>query len=77
MESRLPRKVVQGVIVSNKMNKTVVVKVSNKMRHPKYEKLIEKSKKYYAHTDKNLEVGQTVQIMSCRPISKLKKWRVI
>lgn len=76
MEREL-RKVVQGVVVSNKMKNTVVVNVVRKIRHPKYEKLVDKRKKYYAHTDKDLEIGQEVKIMSCRPISKTKRWRVI
>ena len=77
MESREVRKVLHGVVVSNKMNKTVVIKVTRKIRHPKYEKLVDKWKKYYAHTDKDLQVGQEVKIMSCRPLSKMKRWRVI
>lgn len=77
MEERELRKVVQGVVVSNKMKNTVVVNVVRKIRHPKYEKLVDKRKKYYAHTEKDLEVGQEVKIMSCRPISKTKRWRVI
>ena len=77
MENRNQRKVLEGEVVSNKMQKTVVVKVTRKVRHPKYEKLIEMRKKYYAHTDKDLEVGQKVKIMHCRPFSKLKRWRVV
>ena len=77
MEKRKPRKVLQGLVVSNKMKNTVVVKVTRKMRHSRYEKLIERWKKYYAHTEKDLEIGKWVKIMSCRPISKLKRWRVI
>ncbi|KPK33406.1 MAG: 30S ribosomal protein S17 [Chlamydiae bacterium SM23_39] len=75
---RNKRKVLQGIVLSNKMNKTVVVSVSRKFRHPKYEKLIEKRKKYYAHSEnKNLEIGSIIKIMECRPISKIKRWRVI
>jgi small subunit ribosomal protein S17 len=77
MEDRKSRKVLQGIVTSNKMKNTVVVNVVRKMRHEKYEKLVDKRKKYYAHTEKDLEVGQEVKIMSCRPISKTKKWRVI
>lgn len=67
-----------GVVVSNKMDKTVTVKVTRKMRHPKYLKVIERSNKYYAHDDSNaLEVGQKVRIMETRPLSKLKRWRVV
>ena len=72
------RKVLKGIVISNKMDKTVVVKVDRKVRHKKYEKLIKKSKKYYAHTEKNdIKVGQYVNISECRPISKMKRWRVI
>lgn len=74
---RNKRKILKGVILSNKMDKTVVVSVSSKFRHPKYEKLIERKKKYYAHNEKKGEVGDIVKIMECRPISKTKKWRVI
>lgn len=75
---RSARKENIGVIISNKMDKTVTVKVTRKMRHPKYSKVIERSKKYYAHDDSNtLEVGQKVRIMETRPLSKLKRWRVV
>ena len=77
MENRELRKTLQGEVVSNKMKDTVVVKVVRKIRHPKYDKLVDRWKKYYAHTDKELEMGQEVKIMSCRPLSKLKRWRVI
>jgi small subunit ribosomal protein S17 len=72
------RKVLQGTVVSNKMNKTVVVSVQRKVRHPKYEKLIDKRTKCYAHNEDGvLEIGQEVKIMECRPLSKMKRWRVI
>ena len=77
-ETRGRRKVNVGVVMSNKMDKTVTVKVSHKLRHPKYEKVIERSKKYYAHDETNaLVVGQKVRIMETRPLSKLKRWRVV
>ncbi len=67
-----------GVVVSNKMDKTVAVKVTRKMRHGKYEKVIERSKKYYAHDETDaLEIGQRVRIVETRPLSKLKRWRVV
>jgi small subunit ribosomal protein S17 len=67
-----------GVVISNKMEKTVVVKVTHKMRHERYGKVIERSKKYYAHDDSDtLEIGQKVRIMETRPLSKLKRWRVV
>lgn len=78
METRGRRKENIGVVISNKMDKTVTVKVTRKMRHPKYEKVIERSKKYYAHDESNeLSVGQKVRIMETRPLSKLKRWRVV
>ena len=76
--SRNNRKELTGVVISNKMDKTVTVKVSYKVRHPRYKKVIERSNKYYAHDESNsLENGQTVRIMQTRPLSKLKCWRVV
>jgi small subunit ribosomal protein S17 len=78
IETRGNRKENVGVIVSNKMNKTVVVKVTRKLRHKQYGKVIERSKKCYAHNETGaLEVGQKVRIMETRPLSKLKRWRVV
>ena len=77
-ENRGKRKELIGVVISNKMNKTVTVEVSRKMRHPKYQKVVERSNKYYAHDESNsLAVGQKVRMMETRPLSKLKRWRVI
>jgi small subunit ribosomal protein S17 len=71
------RKTFTGVITSNRMDKTVVVKVTRTVRHPKYGKVIQISKKFYAHTESdNLQIGDTVQIIETRPLSKLKRWRV-
>lgn len=67
-----------GVVVSNKMDKTVAVEVKYKMRHPRYQKVFERSKKYYAHDESDsLVVGQKVRIVETRPLSKLKRWRVV
>lgn len=75
---RNSRKVREGVVVSNKMQKTVTVRVERTIRHPLYEKVVTRAKKYYAHTeDGNIQVGQRVQIEETRPISKLKCWRVV
>ena len=72
------RKLREGVVVSNKMQNTVVVRVDRKMRHPKYEKVIIQSKKYYAHdAANNLQLGDVVFIEETRPISKMKRWRVV
>ena len=71
------QKVLEGIVVSDKMAKTVVVKVIRKMRHPKYQKLVEKWKKYYAHDESNqIKEGTKVKIIHSRPFSKLKRWRV-
>lgn len=76
-EGRNTRKVKKGTVVSNKMEKTVVVKVERTFRHPRYEKVITRAKKYYAHNDsKDLKVGDEVTIVETRPLSKLKRWRV-
>jgi small subunit ribosomal protein S17 len=67
-----------GIVIANSMTKTVTVQVNRKMRHPKYGKVFERSKKYYAHDDTDaIEVGQKVRIMETRPLSKLKRWRVV
>ena len=75
---RKDRKIIKGIVVSNKMDKTAVVKVVKKMRHPKYEKLVETTKKYYAHDENNsAQEGQEVFIMETRPLSKLKRFRIV
>lgn len=77
-EDRGSRKVKKGIVVSNKMQKTVVVKIQRRIRHPRYEKIITRESKIYAHNDlKPLEIGEEVTVMETRPISKLKRWRVI
>lgn len=77
-ESRGKRKENIGIVVSNKMDKTVIVNVSRKIRHEKYGKVIERMKKYYAQDDSDaIEIGQKVRIMETRPLSKLKRWRVV
>jgi small subunit ribosomal protein S17 len=77
-DSRGKRKENIGIVVSNKMDKTVIVNVSRKIRHEKYGKVIERMKKYYAQDDSDaIEIGQKVRIMETRPLSKLKRWRVV
>ena len=77
-QERTKRKELIGVVISNKMQKTVTVKVSYKMRHPKYQKVVERTNKYYAHDESgSLAIGQKVRMMETRPLSKLKRWRVI
>ncbi|MEL7432010.1 MAG: 30S ribosomal protein S17 [Chlamydiota bacterium] len=78
MNQRKERKTLQGEVISNKMAKTAVVKVTRKMRHPRYQKLVESRKKYYAHVETgSCKVGDLVTIVETRPISKLKRWRVV
>ena len=75
---RKQRKVLEGEVVSTKMDKTAVVRVFRKFHHPKYNKLIKKSKKYYAHSEvKDLKEGQMVKIRECRPLSKIKRWIIV
>lgn len=71
------RKIREGIVVSNKMMKTVTVKVVRTFRHPTYEKVVTHGKKYYAHSDDQIDVGQRVRIVETRPLSKLKRWRVL
>ena len=67
-----------GVVVSNKMEKTIVVAVARKVKHPIYGKIITKSKKYHAHDEGNaLKVGDVARIVECAPKSKLKRWEVV
>lgn len=78
MEERGNRKTKKGIVISNKMDKTVVVKIERRMRDPKYGKVITRNKKVYAHNDvRPLEIGDEVTVVETRPISKLKRWRVV
>ncbi len=71
-------KILRGVVISDKMDKTVVVKVSRYVKHPKYQKFYTISKKYKAHDeDKKYKIGDTVEIVETRPISKDKTFRVM
>jgi small subunit ribosomal protein S17 len=72
------RKVFVGRVVSDKMDKTVVVAVDRLVRHPLYKKVIRRTSKFYAHDERNeCRVGDLVEIMETRPLSKLKRWRVV
>jgi len=74
----MPRRVLQGTVVSDKGDKTVTILVERRVMHPVYKKYIRKSKKYAAHDEKNAcQLGQTVSIIECRPISKRKRWMVV
>ena len=71
------RKTHKGVVVSNKMQKTVVVKLERTLPHPQYGKIITRAKKVYAHSETPMQIGDIVQIVETRPMSKLKRWRVV
>ena len=74
----MPKRVLTGTIVSDKTDKTVVVKVERRVKHPLYGKIIKLSKKYHAHDAANaFHVGEIVRIEECAPISKLKTWTVV
>ena len=78
MEERNLRKTRQGVVLSNKMDKTIVVATIFKKKHPIYGKFVSKTKKYHAHDESNdCNVGDTVLLMETRPLSKTKRWRVV
>ena len=77
MENRGYRKTRTGVVVSDKMDKTVVVAIKTKVRHPLYGKMVNRTRKFKAHDDENAcGIGDTVRIMETRPLSKDKRWRV-
>ena len=78
METRKTRKERTGLVVSNKMDKSVVVEVLRRVRHPKYGKFVKKSSRFMAHDEKNeCNIGDTVRIMETRPLSKNKCWRLV
>jgi small subunit ribosomal protein S17 len=74
----MPRRILEGDVVSDKMDKTVTVLVERRFMHPVYKKYVKRTDKYAAHDENNaFAVGDRVQIEECRPISKRKKWQVI
>jgi len=74
----MPKRVLQGVVVSDANTKTVVVKVERRFIHPVMGKTVRRSKKYHAHDEsKAFKVGDLVRIRECKPVSKLKRWEVI
>ena len=76
--ARNKRKVRVGWVVSDKMDKTIVVEVQRLVRHPKYRKVMKRSTKLYAHDNKNqCQIGDKVKVMETRPLSKLKRWRLV
>jgi small subunit ribosomal protein S17 len=77
MERNL-RKTRIGVVVSNKMDKSITVTMERKVKHPMYGKFLKKTTKFHAHDEKNeANIGDTVRLMETRPISKLKRWRLV
>ena len=77
-EDRGRRKTRVGVVVSDKMDKTIVVSVVRRVPHPKFGKIIKKSTKLYAADDKGeAKTGDRVKVIECRPLSKLKRWRLV
>ncbi|MFT5438375.1 MAG: small subunit ribosomal protein S17 [Alphaproteobacteria bacterium] len=74
----MPKRILQGVVVSDKGDKTVTVRVERRIKHPLYKKFIRRSKKYAAHdADNQCKEGDVVRIQECRPISKRKTWEVL
>ena len=74
----MPKRMLTGTVVSDKADKTVVVRVERRVKHPLYGKIIKLSKKYHAHDAANeFHVGEIVRIEECAPVSKLKTWKVV
>ena len=77
-EERNLRKVRVGTVVSNKMDKTIVVAIADHVRHPKYSKIIKRTIKIHAHDEQNVcSIGDKVSVMETRPLSKTKRWRLV
>ena len=78
MEERNLRKTRVGMVVSNKMDKTIVVAIEDHVQHPLYKKIVKKTYKLKAHDEKNeCNIGDTVKVMETRPLSKDKRWRLV
>ena len=74
----MPKRILEGVVVSDKNDKTIVVKVERRLRHPVLKKTVRLSKKYHAHDEKNdAKVGDVVRIEETRPLSKQKRWTLL
>ena len=74
----MPKRVLSGVVISSKSNKTITVNVTRRIKHKLYKKIIRQNKKYHAHDENNeFNVGDVVSIIEAKPISKLKKWKAI
>ena len=73
-----PRKVREGLVVSDKMDRTAVVEIVDRKRHPRYNKTVQRAKRLYVHDEANdLHVGDRVRVTETRPLSKLKRWRLV
>ena len=78
MSQRNKRKIRTGKVISNRMQKTIVVAVERLLQHPRYKRIVKRTNKLYAHDEKNeCKVGDKVKVMEIRPLSKLKRWRVV
>jgi small subunit ribosomal protein S17 len=82
METKAPqrpqRKTIEGVVVGDKMDKTVVVRTERRMRHPLYKRVVRRRSKVYAHDENGIaKVGNLVRLMETKPLSRLKRWRVV
>ena len=74
----MPKRILTGTVVSSNTNKTIVVKVTRRVQHKLYKKIISQSKKYHAHDENNsFKIGDIVKIIESKPISKLKSWTVV
>jgi len=78
MEKIMPKRILTGTVVSSNTNKTIIVKVTRRVKHKLYKKIISQSKKYHAHDENNnFKIGDSVRIIESKPISKLKTWIVM
>tara|TARA_B100000212_G_C27216798_1_gene465468 strand:+ start:394 stop:639 length:246 start_codon:yes stop_codon:yes gene_type:complete len=74
----MPKRILSGTVISSKIDKTIVVSVTRRVKHKLYKKIISRTKKYHAHDEKNeFKVGDIVSIEESKPISKLKSWKVL
>ncbi len=74
----MPKRVMDGTVVSDKMDKTIVVRVERRVMHPLYKKFISRAKKYAVHDENNTcKIGDQVRIRECRPLSKRKHWEIV
>jgi len=77
-DNRSNRRTLEGIVTSDKMEKTITVLVTRTYQHPKYKKFVREQKKHHAHDEhEEAKPGDRVEIMSCRPLSKLKRWRLV